>query len=118
MCSSDLFYVRRDTNPDQFYPTTVVGSVTKFDDLPSQYGGQFAVNIHQPASDAGYLGNVNTLEIPYNRALGGQPALDAGEINDLITFLCTLTDGFDPKNPDAPALPAQCQAALDGAATP
>jgi len=112
------FYVRRDTNPDQFYPTTADGSVTKFDDLPSLYGGQFTVNIHQPASDAGYLGNVNTLEIPYNRALGGQPALDAGEINDLITFLCTLDDGFDPKNPDALVLPAQCQAALDGAVTP
>ena len=110
------FYVRRDTDPEQFYPSTADGSVTKFDDLPAQYGGQFIVNIQQPGSDAGYLGNVNTLEIPYNRSLGGQPALDAGEINDMISFLCTLTDGFDPKNPDALALPAQCQAAL-GAAT-
>ena len=105
------FYVRRDTNPGQFYPTAADGSVAKFNDLPTLYGGQFIVNINLPGSDAGYLGNVNTSEIPYNRVLGDQPALDAGEINDMITFLCTLTDGYDPKNPTALVLPAQCQSA-------
>ena len=105
------FYVRRDTNPDQFYPAAADGSVTKFDDLPGLYGGNFSVNIAAPGSDAGYLGNVNTGEIPYNRFLGDEPALTPSEINDLITFLCTLTDGYDPSHPSALILPAQCQAA-------
>jgi cytochrome c peroxidase len=68
-------------------------------------------------SDAGYLGNVNTSEIPYNRAIGDTPALSPDEIDDVITFLCTLTDGFDPANPGAQVLPAQCQAAAHAAAT-
>ena len=112
------FYVRRDTSPEQFYPTAADGSVTKFNDLPSLYGGQFIVNINLPGSDAGYLGNVNTGEIPYNRVLGDQPALDADEINDMITFLCTLTDGYDPKDPTALVLPAQCQSATAAASSP
>jgi len=111
------FYARRDTDPQQWYPAAPDGSVTKFDDLPALYGGQFLVNINEPQSDAGYVGNVNTSEIPYNRALGGEPALDADEINDLITFLCTLTDGYDPANPSALILPAQCQAATRVAAS-
>jgi cytochrome c peroxidase len=105
------FYVRRDTNPGQFYPTAADGSATKFDDLPALYGGQFVVNINEPGSDAGYFGNVNNLEIPYNRLMGDQPTLDTAEINDLIAFLCTLTDGYDPANPTGQALPAQCQTA-------
>ncbi len=106
------FYVRRDTDPEQFYPVAADGSVTKFDDLPALYGGQFLVDINSIGSDAGYAGNVNTSEIPYNRKLGGSPALTAQEIKDLITFLCTLTDGYDPAHPAAQVLPAQCQAAV------
>jgi cytochrome c peroxidase len=111
------FYVRRDTNPEQFYPIAADGSATKFDDLPAQYGGQFVVNINEPGSDAGYFGNVNNLEIPYNRLMADQPTLNAAEIDDLITFLCTLTDGYDPANPTGQALPAQCQTAAASAAT-
>jgi cytochrome c peroxidase len=111
------FYVRRDTNPDEWYPTAPDGTVTKFDDLPAIYGGLFAVNVNEPGSDDGYVGNVNTLEIPYDRKHGGQPALDPSEIDDLIAFLCTLTDGYDPSNPTAQALPAQCKAAASAAAT-
>lgn len=109
------FYVRRDTNPETFYPTSPDGGVTKFDDLPALYGGQFLVNITEPGSDVGYVGNVNTLEIPYNRHIGDEPALSPADINDVITFLCTLTDGYDPANPTAQVLPEQCQAALDAA---
>jgi hypothetical protein len=68
-------------------------------------------------SDAGYLGNVNTSEIPYNRLIGDTPALSPDEIDDVITFLCTLTDGFDPSRPTAQVLPAQCQAAAHATAT-
>jgi len=56
-------------------------------------------------------GNVNTGEIPYTppRFAGGQaPTLEAQEIDDLVAFLCTLTDGYDPKNPAAYEVPAQC----------
>jgi cytochrome c peroxidase len=106
------FYVRRDTNPEQWYPTTASGDSTKFDDLPALYGGQFLVNINTIGSDNGYVGNVNTAEIPYNRKLGGTAALSDSEINDVITFLCTLTDGYDPANPSAQVLPAQCAAAV------
>ena len=108
------FYVRRDTNPQQFYPTTADGSVTKFDDLPAIYGGLFLANSHVPGSDAGYVGNVNTLEIPYNRHIGEAPALSPDDINDVIAFLCTLTDGYDPQNPPL-VLPVQCQAAVNAA---
>lgn len=109
------FYVRRDTNPEEFYPTLADGSVTKFDDLPAKYGGQILVNYLEPGSDAGYVGNVNTLEVPYNRSLGGTAALDPADIQDLIAFLCTLTDGFDPANPAALVLPTQCQSAASSA---
>jgi cytochrome c peroxidase len=112
------FYVRRDTNPEEWYPTAADGSVTKFDDLPAIYGGQFVVQAGVVGSDAGYLGNVNTLEIPYNRLIGDTPALSADDINDVITFLCALTDGYDPANPGAQTLPAQCQAAASVAAVP
>ncbi|MDR3417816.1 MAG: cytochrome c peroxidase [Nevskia sp.] len=111
------FYVRRDTDPQQWYPTAADGSVTKFDDLPALYGGLFTVNVGDQGSDAGYVGNVNTAEVPYNRRLGGTPALSPAEIEDLVAFLCTLTDGYDPADPAALSLPAQCQAAVAATAS-
>ena len=68
------FYVRRDTNPEQWYPNA---GADKFNDLPAQYHG-----------------NVNTSEAPYNRTLGDQPALDDDEIDAVVAFLNTLTDGY------------------------
>lgn len=73
------FYVRRDTNPEEWYPLGADGTPQKFDDLPPQFRG-----------------NVNTVEVPYNRHLGDLPALDENEIQDLVAFLQTLTDGFKP----------------------
>jgi hypothetical protein len=102
------FYVTRDTNPENWYPTQSDGSVTKFDDLPALYGGMFGVNWEVVGSDAGYIGDVNNVEIPYNRLIGEQPALSPSELVEVIAFLCTLTDGFDPANPTAYVLPAQC----------
>jgi len=72
------FYVRRDTDPDEFYPTGANGVVQKFDDLPLEF--------HR---------NVNTEEVPYDRHPGQAPRLDDGEIDDLIAFINTLTDGYD-----------------------
>lgn len=72
------FYVRRDTSPEEWYPTGPDG-VEKFDDLPAA--------MHR---------NVNTTEAPYNRQLGGQPALTPAEIDDVVAFLRTLDDGHAP----------------------
>jgi cytochrome c peroxidase len=73
------FYVRRDTNPQEFYPPDSFGQPIKFNDLPDMYKA-----------------NVNTTEVPYNRHPGDRPALDSAEIDEVIAFLDTLTDGYTP----------------------
>ena len=73
------FYVQRDTNPEKWYPLNPDGSVNKFNDLPPQYHA-----------------NVNTTEVPYNRQLGDAPALNDAEVDDVIAFLKTLSDGYRP----------------------
>jgi len=73
------FYVRRDTNPEEFYPVAADGTVQKFNDLPAE--------LH---------GNVNTSEVPYDRSRGEAPRLGEDELDDLEAFLNTLTDGFRP----------------------
>ena len=72
------FYVQRDTNPEKWYPRNADGSVRKFDDLPMRY--------HD---------NVNT-DPPFDREPGDALALSANEIDDIIAFLRTLTDGYRP----------------------
>jgi cytochrome c peroxidase len=79
------FYLAADGTPDLY----------QYNDLPVEY-------------DA----NVNVGEVPYTPPTfgGGQaPTLDSEEIDDVVAFLCTLTDGYDPTNPTAYNLPAQCQ---------
>lgn len=71
------FYARRDTHPEQFYPRAADGTVLRFDDLP-------------PA----LRGNVPTLEAPYDRRPGDPPVLTDAEIDDVVAFLRTLTDGW------------------------
>jgi len=80
------FYTTADGTPDQY----------EYNDLPVEY-------------DA----NVNIGEVPYTppKIGGGQaPTLTSDEINDIVAFLCTLTDGYDPTKPSAYNWPAQCQA--------
>ena len=72
------FYVTRDTNPERWYPV-VDGAVAKFNDLPAEY-----------------LGNVNTSEVPYDRSPGDVPRLSRAEIEQLVAFLKTLSDGYSP----------------------
>jgi cytochrome c peroxidase len=79
------FYTAADGTPDLY----------EYNDLPADF-------------DA----NVNVGEVPYTPPTfgGGQaPTLTAAEIDDIVSFLCTLTDGFDPENPAAYNVPAQCQ---------
>ena len=73
------FYVQRDTDPRKWYPLDASGQPVKFDDLP-------------PA----YRANVNTSEAPYDRKPGDAPALSDSEVDDVIAFLNTLSDGYQP----------------------
>ena len=67
------FYATRDTDPWSWYPIN-----QKFNDLPVQYQT-----------------NVNRKEIPMNRNPGDLPALNPQDIDDIVAFLNTLTDGFN-----------------------
>jgi len=69
------FYVTRDITPERWYGKDARGRVTPYDDLP-----------------AAYRGNVNT-DAPFKPLPGNKPRLSASEINDLLAFLGTLTDG-------------------------
>ena len=70
------FYVERDTAPEKWYPRDASGRVMKFDDLPAPY--------HD---------NINT-DPPFGGKPGDKPALSATEIDDIVAFLGTLTDGY------------------------
>lgn len=69
------FYVERDLHPEKFYPRGPDGKVRKFDDLPPGV----PVNVDR--------------DPPLDREPGAAPALSEPEIDDLIAFLRTLTDG-------------------------
>jgi cytochrome c peroxidase len=72
------FYVERETRPERWYPRKADGSIDKYDDLPE-------------TSKA----NVN-MDPPFDRKAGDAPALTPAEIDDVVAFLDTLTDGFEP----------------------
>lgn len=72
------FYNTRDTNPELWYPT-VAGVVRKFDDLPRAYRG-----------------NIDGQGPLDGRPRGSQPPMTDRELDDLETFLNTLTDGYVP----------------------
>ncbi len=73
------FYNTRDTAPEKWYPRDAKGRVNKFDDLPAQYRAnlddQMPLDLRKPGS--------------------ATPMTDQ-EMQDLIVFLKTLTDGFVP----------------------
>lgn len=70
------FYVERDIAPEKYYPRNADGTVHKFDDLP-------------PGMNA-------TIDVdpPMDRKLGDAPALTDQEMDDIVAFLRTLTDGY------------------------
>jgi cytochrome c peroxidase len=70
------FYVERDLQPQKYFPLNPDGSVHKFDDLPAGY----PINVDRDA--------------PLDRDPGAAPALSESEIDDVIAFLQTLTDGY------------------------
>jgi len=69
--------VQRDTHPEKWYPKDANGKVLKFDDLPIAFHA-----------------NVNVKEVPYQKKKGEQPTLNDQEIDDVIAFIHTLTDGW------------------------
>jgi cytochrome c peroxidase len=73
------FYVERDTNPEKFYPRGADGVTQKYDDVPSAYQV-----------------NMDVIDAPLNRRPGQPPALNDAEIADVVAFLTTLTDGYEP----------------------
>lgn len=73
------FYVTRDTNPSRWYPRRRDASVRKFDDLP-----------------APLRANVNS-EVPFLPLPGNKPRLNRTEIDDMVVFLETLSDGYRPE---------------------
>lgn len=70
------FYAGRDVTPEKFYPRHPDGTVAIDDDLPLRYQA-----------------NLNT-DPPFGKR--DAPALSESEIDDIIAFLGTLTDGYQP----------------------
>lgn len=105
------FYNTRDTNPELWYPTVggtpkatpdpdfptyglittqyTGGTVMKFDDLPAQYRAN--VDVEQPMGD---------------RAPGSKPVMTEQNIKDILCFLNTLTDDYQP--PASPPTSGTC----------
>jgi cytochrome c peroxidase len=71
------FYVERETDPAKWYPKKPDGEFDLYNDLPAEYKK-----------------NVDFVDAPFDRKKGDKPALNAAEIDDIIAFLGTLTDGY------------------------
>lgn len=69
------FYATRDTDPARWFPAG-----KKFNDLPTQYHA-----------------NVDVDTPPYQRRPNQRPQLTDTEIDDIVAFLFTLTDGYNPR---------------------
>jgi cytochrome c peroxidase len=72
------FYAERDTRPQAWYPRTPDGGTKKFDDLPEAYRANL---------DA---------DPPFNRHEGDPPPFGDRDVEDIVAFLNTLTDGYQP----------------------
>ena len=77
------FYAARDVTPEKFYPRGPDGKVRIHDDLPARYRA-----------------NLNA-DPPFGPR--DKPALTESEIDDVIAFLGTLTDGYAPAPPPTPS---------------
>ena len=70
------FYAERDTKPQKWYSLAPNGRVLKFDDLP-----------------VAYAANLDT-QAPFDRHPGDAAALNEQDIQAIVAFLQTLTDGY------------------------
>lgn len=74
------FYDFRDVAPAKIYPRGQGGKVAKYDDIPPRYRA-----------------NVDVSDPPFDRSLGDKPAMSPEDERDIIAFLKTLTDGYQPQ---------------------
>ena len=81
------FYATRDTTPARWYPHS--GGKPGYDDLPERYWP-----------------NVSH-EVPFVPLPGGRPRLNDREIDDIVAFLGTLTDGYKASKPASKAVAAR-----------
>ena len=81
------FYAERDLHPERWYPRDGNGHVQPFDDLPEAYRG----NVER--------------EPPFDLVPGQPPRLQEQDIDDIVAFLRTLTDGYQPTDDPHPAAP-------------
>jgi cytochrome c peroxidase len=70
------FYAERDSRPAQWYPVNSGGAVQKFDDLPAA----FAANLD--------------VQLPFGQRTAEAQALSNDDVDALVAFLRTLTDGY------------------------
>jgi cytochrome c peroxidase len=73
------FYNLRDTDPGSIYPTGPDGTVKRYNDIPLKYHA-----------------NVDTVDPPLDRIPDDKPANTKRDLQDIIAFLKTLTDGYAP----------------------
>jgi cytochrome c peroxidase len=73
------FYAERDTLPRKWYLNAPAGSTLKFDDLPLEYQA-----------------NIDT-QPPFDRQVGDRAAMSDQDIEDIVAFLQTLSDGFQSR---------------------
>ncbi len=76
------FYVTRDITPERWYAKDMHGKVIAYDDLPARYHAN--INRDPPFAD---------------QHPGATPRLNDAEIDDVVAFMKTLTDGFLKDNP-------------------
>jgi cytochrome c peroxidase len=88
------FYLNRDSAAGAIYTKADGSADLAYNDLPQVYQ---ANRESRP---------------PFAPVRGGGPRLTASEVQDVIAFLCTLTDGYDPQHPGAYRLPLQCRNAI------
>jgi cytochrome c peroxidase len=79
------FYARRDTDPAEWYPRGKDGEVEVFDDLPKAYW----VNLERG--------------VPFEPLRDGRPRLDDADVDAIVAFLRTLTDGYVIPGHEPPA---------------
>jgi cytochrome c peroxidase len=75
------FYNLRDIAPDKIYSQDAQGHVAQYDDLPAKYHA-----------------NIDKTDAPFDRKPGDAPSMTQSDMKDIVAFLQTLTDGYQPKS--------------------
>lgn len=120
------FYNTRDTHPEFWYPSTggsgtpvsapdwalqptalPGATVMKFNDIPAEQQGNVdeEVPLGSGTTSSGKAGATTLGDGALPRAPGSTPALTEQQVSDLICFLGTLSDGYQPPAKDAASGP-------------